>query len=122
MAAQSLIGSDLSRDFLELMAAKTLYGGLHYAFPTLSNPLVTEVVGGSYARVPVVLDIVNDRLAINAESLYWGNLAAVTVVAVSLWDANVNGNFQIAGALAVNHAVLLGGSVSLAPGDVVFPF
>lgn len=120
--AQTLIGSNLTRGILELLAGKTLYGGLHFSFPTLSDPLISEVVGGSYARVPVVLDIVNDRLAINAETLYWGNLAAVTAVAVSLWDASVNGNFQIAGALAVNHVVADGGSVQLGPGVVVFPF
>lgn len=78
----------------------------------------TEVVGGSYARQAVTLSAFSGGISANTNAITFSNLPAVTVGWGALMDALSGGNMLMHGAAPTPKTIALGGSITVAIGDV----
>jgi hypothetical protein len=78
----------------------------------------TEVAGGSYARQAVTLSAASGGASSNTAVLTFTNMPAVTVGWGALYDSLAAGNMLMHGAAASAKTVAMGGSFTVAIGDV----
>lgn len=87
-----MIGDSLLLEFLELVAGKVAFVGLHTGDATYDN----EIAGRSYVRQPVELGVVNKMLK-NESVLDYTDLPAAIVAGAGVWDAQVGGKLLLGG-------------------------
>lgn len=82
----------------------------------------TEASGGGYARQPISLDVFVGGASSNTTAITFSNLAAATYTHGALWDALTGGNMWMHGAAPMAKTIALGGSVTVAIGDLDIVF
>jgi hypothetical protein len=70
-----------------------LWVALHSSDPTPAGTIATEVVGGSYSRLQVILTSPVNGISSNTEELQFGTLPTVSpgITHISLWDSETDG-------------------------------
>lgn len=61
---------------------------LHSSSPAADDPLLSELTGGGYSRIPVLFEAIGVRTIANPNSLVFTNLPPVVITHIGIWDAS----------------------------------
>lgn len=104
-------------DWINSVVAMNLWAALFHSDPFAGDPLLAEIVGGSYIRVPYTIEVVAFNLIRNSNVLAWLGLPAGTnIVAVGVFDAETSGVFRFGSLLDTPYPLPSGGSYSVGAG------
>lgn len=96
-----------------------IYASLHTAAPGLTG--ADEVAGGTYSRVLVDASFAPaaDGEKASTANVDFPGMPAVVVTHAGIWDAHVDGNFLVGGALTEPKTVQAGDTLRLTAGQLV---
>lgn len=95
---------------------------LHYDDPLQAGAYASEVFGGAYVRCPVLFGAPTGRATWNISVATFTGLPNTMATHLALWDAPVNGNFELPLPLPKPVLVLPGGRLDFGVEQIALSF
>jgi hypothetical protein len=94
----------------------------HFDNPDVAGAYASEVFGGSYARLQVVMDQSTNRVVYNTADFSIKGLPAVTVTHLAGWDVQINGNLLFSVELPAPMRIAAGKSLDVKKQTIALSF
>ena len=110
-------------EWLEQLSYEETWMAIHHEDPDLSDPISSEIVGGSYERVQAILGQPVGRVLFNINSVKFSGLPSVTGTHLCGWTDPVGGwlRFKIEfleNGVPAPRRFRLGQTLVINPGDI----
>lgn len=91
-----------------------VYVSLHFSDPDVDDPVLSELSGGGYRRIPCTMQAVSSRAVVNTEPIRFTGLPSALAAYVGIWSDSVRGTLMASSQLASPQR-LIGDSTYIIP-------